>query len=160
MADVQETQLPGVGIRYDFVTSEGARVGVLVHRSGHRELLLYDRDDPDACRAVIRLDAEDTRILADLLGASHVSEKLAAMQQIEGLTIDWLTLSPSAAAVGRTLRDAALRSETGVSIVAIVRGNETVPAPAPDFTLEPGDTAVVVGTRQGIEQLASLLHEG
>jgi TrkA domain protein len=160
MADVQETQLPGVGIRYDFVTSEGTRVGVLVHRSGHRELLLYDRDDPDACRAVIRLDAEDTRILADLLGASHVSEKLAAMQQIEGLTIDWLTLSPSAAAVGRTLRDAALRSETGVSIVAIVRGNETVPAPAPDFTLEPGDTAVVVGTRQGIEQLASLLHEG
>jgi TrkA domain protein len=159
MGDVQETQLPGVGIRYDFVTSDGARVGVLVHRSGERELLLYDRDDPDACRAVIRLDTDDTRTLAELLGASHVSEQLAAMQQIEGLTIDWLTLTPAAAAVGRTLRDAALRSETGVSIVAIVRGNETVPAPGPDFTLERGDTAVVVGTREGIERLASLLHE-
>jgi TrkA domain protein len=159
MADVQETQLPGVGVRYDFVTSEGEHVGVLVHRGGRRELLLYDRDDPDSCRAVIRLERDDTRTLADLLGASHVSEKLAAMQHIEGLTIDWLTLSPATAAVGRTLRDAALRSETGVSIVAIVRGDETVPAPAPDFTLEPGDTAVVVGTPEGIERLAALLHE-
>jgi K+:H+ antiporter subunit KhtT len=160
MGDVQETQLPGVGIRYDFVTGEGQRVGVLVHRSGRRELLLYDREDPDSCSAVVRLELDDTRTLTDLLGASHVSEQLAAMQQIEGLTIDWLTVPPTAAAVGRSLRDAALRSETGVSIVAIVRGNETVPAPAPDFTLEPGDTAVVVGTPEGIERLAALLHEG
>lgn len=160
MGDVQETQLPGVGIRYDFVTKEGDRVGVLVHRSGRRELLLYARDDPDSCRAVIRLELDDTRTLADLLGASHVSEKLAAMQQIEGLNIDWLTVPPSAKAAGRTLRDAALRSESGVSIVAIVRGNETVPSPAPDFTIEAGDTAVVVGTPEGIERFASLLHEG
>jgi TrkA domain protein len=159
MGDVQETQLPGVGIRYDFVTKEGDRVGVLVHRSGRRELLLYQRDDPDSCRAVIRLELDDTRTLADLLGASHVSEKLAAMQQIEGLNIDWLTVPPTAKAAGRTLRDAALRSESGASIVAIVRGNETVPAPTPDFTLESGDTAVVVGTREGIERLASLLLE-
>jgi TrkA domain protein len=159
MGDVQETQLPGVGIRYDFVTKEGDRVGVLVHRSGRRELLLYQRDDPDSCRAVIRLELDDTRTLADLLGASHVSEKLAAMQQIEGLNIDWLTVPPTAKAASRTLRDAALRSESGASIVAIVRGNETVPAPTPDFTLESGDTAVVVGTREGIERLASLLLE-
>jgi TrkA domain protein len=160
MGDVQETQLPGVGIRYDFVTSEGERVGVLLHRSGRRELLIYDRDDPDACRAVVRLDVDDTRTLAELLGASHVSEQLAAMQQIEGLAIDWVTIPPTSKAVGRTLRDAALRTETGVSIVAVVRGNETVPAPGPDFTLEPGDTAVVVGTPEGIERLAALLHEG
>jgi TrkA domain protein len=130
---------------------------VLVHRSGRRELLLYGRDDPDSCRAVIHLDLDDTRTLTDLLGASHVSERLAAMQQIEGLSIDWFTLPPSAKAAGRTLRDAALRSESGVSIV---RGNETVPAPGPDFTLEPGDTAVVVGTPEGIERFALLLHEG
>jgi TrkA domain protein len=160
MPDVQETQLPGVGIRYDFVTSEGERIGVLVHRSGRRELLIYDREDPDACRAVVRLDPGDTRTLAELFGASHVSEQLAAMQQVEGLTIDWVTISPTAQAVGQTLRDAALRTETGVSIVAVVRGAETMPAPGPDFILEPGDTAVVVGTPEGIERLATLLHEG
>jgi TrkA domain protein len=44
--------------------------------------------------------------------------------------------------------------------VAVVRGTETVPAPGPDFVLESGDTAVVVGTPEGIERLASLLHEG
>jgi TrkA domain protein len=160
MAEVQETHLPGVGIRYDFETGEGQRVGVLVHRSGRRELLLYDRDDPDACRAVVRLDTDDTRTLAELFGVSHVSEQLAAMQQIEGLAIDWVTVPPRATAVGRALRDAGLRTETGVSIVAVVRGDETVPAPAPDFVLQPGDTAVVVGTPEGIERLSSLLHKG
>jgi TrkA domain protein len=160
MGDVQETQLPGVGVRYDYVTSEGQHVGVIVHRSGRRELLLYDRQDPDACRDVIKLDGDDTRTLVELLGASHVSEQLAAMQQIEGLAIDWVTIAPTANAVGRSLRDAALRTETGVSIVAVVRGTVTMAAPGPDFVLQPGDTAVVVGTPDGIERLTSLLHEG
>ncbi|MGH2685932.1 MAG: hypothetical protein ACRDJP_10755, partial [Actinomycetota bacterium] len=92
MAQVTETQLPGVGVRHDFVTKDGNRIGVLWHRSGRRELLLYDRGDPDACRAVIVLDPDDTRTLAELLGSSQVTEALGAVQQqLHGLAIDWLT---------------------------------------------------------------------
>lgn len=161
MADVAETQLPGVGIRYDFVTADGERVGVLVHRTGRRELLLYDDDDPDACGNVVRLDPDDTRTLAELLGATQVSERLADLQQhIEGLTIDWLPVATTAACAGCTLREAAVRSSTGVSIVAVVRGDQTIPAPGGDFQLQPGDTAVAVGTPDGIKELFSLLQRG
>jgi TrkA domain protein len=44
-----------------------------------------------------------------------------------------------------------------VSIVAIVRGDGAIPAPAPDASLEPGDTLVVVGTAQGVKELSKLL---
>ena len=43
-------------------------MGVIAHRSGRRELLVYDRGDPDACDAVIGLGEDDTRTLVDLLG--------------------------------------------------------------------------------------------
>lgn len=161
MADVEEIQLPGVGVRYDFMTSERERIGVLVHRTGRRELLVYDTHDPDACAHVVRLDPEDTHTLAELLGTSHVSERLSELQQhIEGLTIDWLPVETTSACAGCTLREAALRTQTGVSIVAVVRGNETIAAPGGDFALQPGDTAVAVGTPEGIKELFRLLHQG
>jgi TrkA domain protein len=88
MAKVEETKLPGLGLRYDFLTARGNRLGVVHHRTGRRELLIYDRDDPDTCRDVIALDEDDSRTLAELLGASRVAEQLDHLQQVEGLAID------------------------------------------------------------------------
>lgn len=159
MSQVTETQLPGVGVRHDFVTHEGDRIGVLSHRTGRRELLLYDRDDPDACRSVVHLDVEDTRTLGELLGASKVSESVAAVQQqVEGLAIDWITVGRGSAYAGATIADSELRTRTGVSIVAVVRGDSTVPAPEPSFALGAGDVAVVVGTPEGIATAFDLLQ--
>jgi TrkA domain protein len=158
MAEVERTSLPGVGVRYDFVTRAGERIGVLVHRTGRREILVYDSEDRDSCRAVIRLEPGEATTLTELLGTSQISEQLAAMQQIEGLAIDWLSVAASSACADRSLRDSALRELTGVSIVAVVRGDETIPAPDPDFRLEPGDSVVAVGTAPGIAQLFALLQ--
>ena len=55
MSEVTETQLPGVGVRHEFVTAGGERVAVLTHRTGRRELAVYDRADPDACTTVLHL---------------------------------------------------------------------------------------------------------
>ena len=80
MPDVDETRLPGVGIRHDFLTEEGKRVGVISHFSGRRSLLLYDSDDPDSCRDTVELNEDDVRVLADILGASrrHRASRQAA----------------------------------------------------------------------------------
>ena len=103
--EVTETHLPGVGIRHDFTTASGERVGVLVHRSGRRELLLYGRDDPDACVTALHLSAEDTRTLAEVLGATQVSEVLAEVQQrLEGVAIEWFTIPDRSPVAGTTIR--------------------------------------------------------
>ncbi len=158
MAEVRATELPGVGIQNDFLTGEGRRLGVLVHRTGRRELLLFDERDPDACRVLASLDEDDARTLAELLGASRLSENLVAMQQhIQGLAIDWLPVDASSPIAGRTLRDAAVHSRTGVSVVAIIRGEDTRAAPGPEDTLEPDDTVVAIGTTEGMKQFLGLL---
>lgn len=158
MPEVTETQLPGVGVRHDFTTAGGERIGVLSHRSGRRELVVYRRDDPDACLTALHLSAEDTRTLAELLGATQVSEVLAAVQQrLEGVAIDWVTIPARSPYAGSTIRRGEFRTRTGVSIVAVIRGDTTFPAPGPDFAFESGDVAVAVGTPRGLSQFADLL---
>lgn len=158
MPDVTEIQLPGIGVRHEFTTAGGERVGVLSHRTGRRELVVYDRDDPDRCTTVLHLSAEDTRTLAELLGATQVSEALAAVQQrVEGLAIDWVTIPPGSRLVGTSLGEGQLRSKTGVSIVAVARGASTIAAPGPGHRFEAGDVAVAVGTPDGLAHFQALL---
>jgi TrkA domain protein len=158
VAEVRETLLPGVGVRHEFTTSSGERVAVLTHRSGRRELAIYDRADPDACTAVLHLSPDDTRTLAELIGASQVSEALVAVQQqVEGLAIDWPTVAAGSKFAGATIADGQFRSQTGASIVAIVRRGATSPAPDPGTTLEAGDVVVAVGTPEGLSRLRALL---
>ena len=55
MAEIDETELPGIGVRREFTTRGGMRLGVIATRTGSRDLLLYDRDDPD----VLHQDHDD-----------------------------------------------------------------------------------------------------
>lgn len=158
MPEIQETPLPGVGVRHEFSTDDGQRVAVVTHRSGRREVSVYDRADPDASTTVLNLSVEDARALTEILGGSQVSETVAAVQQrIEGLAIEWLTIPPSSRFATATIGDGEFRTRTGVSIVAVVRGSTTVPAPGPDFGFAPGDVAVAVGTPEGLAQMHTLL---
>jgi TrkA domain protein len=161
MSEIREVKLPGVGIRYEFESEDGKRMGILAHRSGRRELFIGSSEDPDEFKRLIGLSQADARTLAELLGASRVAEHLAELQQrIEGLAIDWLPVRDESAYVGKTIGDARIRSRTGVSVVAVVRGEDATPAPGPDVVMNAGDYLVVVGTGRGIEQVVELLHKG
>lgn len=161
MSEVREVRLPGVGIRYEFETEDGKRLGVLAHRSGRRELFIASTNDPDQFKRLFGLSQTDARTVAELLGASRVAEHLAQLQQsIEGLVIDWLPIRDDSPYAGRTIGDARIRTRTGVSVVAVVRGEDATPAPEPNVVMHRGDYLVVVGTARGIEQAVELLHEG
>ncbi len=159
MAEVTETQLPGVGIRYEFSTSEGDRVGVLHHHGGRREVFVQDADDPDVARTVLRLGPDDCHTLTELLGASQVTESVGELRhRIEGLTIDWIDVGAESEQAGRSIGEGALRTRTGASVIAVIHGDTTEPAPGPDVVLQAGDVAVVVGTGEGLEQLRQVLR--
>jgi TrkA domain protein len=158
MPDIEETELPGVGVLHAFLPQCGRRLGVITRRSGRRELVVYDDDDPDAVASAVVLSADESAALAELLGGSRVVERLADVQQdIEGLAIDWLTLHTGSAAAGNTIGQMKVRARTGTSIVAVLRDAEAIPAPGPDFVLMAADSVVVVGTPEGIGATAELL---
>lgn len=159
MTQVFETRLPGVGIRHDFVTQDGDRLGVILHHSGRRDLLVYDAEDPDSCRVSLRLEKDEAHVISELLGAIHVTQSVSNVQQaIKGLVIDWIPVHADWACAGHTIAELLVRTQTGVSIVAVIRDDDTIPSPGADFKLEAGDVAVVVGTPDGIKKALNLLH--
>ena len=161
MSEIREVKLPGVGVRYEFDTAAQRRVGVISHRSGLREIYVSRRHDPDESERVLELSPDDARTLAELLGATRVAQQLAELQQrIEGLVIDWLPVREDSPYMGRTIGDARIRTRTGVSVVALLRGEDAVPAPGPEQGLESGDYLVVVGTARGVEDVVELLRAG
>ena len=160
MTNVEQTRLPGVGVRHDFSTRSGQRIGVIAHRVGHRELILYAEDDPDRVAETVRLTDDDAQTLAELLGASRVTAAVDAIRQsIEGLALDWLPIGDAWWCSGRSIAETQMRRRTGVSIVAIIRADQTIPSPEPAELLLAGDTVVVVGTPDGIERATALLQQ-
>ena len=161
MPTVSETPLPGLGVRFEFVTKKGVRLVVLQRQGGRIDLVFYGADDPDTASESVALDEEDARTLAELLGSSRVVEDLGRLRQrIEGLAIDWLPIERGSPFIGRTIGDTGARTRTGVSVVAVVRGEDPIPAPGPEQQLDADDTLVVVGTPRGIEDLVVILRTG
>jgi TrkA domain protein len=167
--EIHETELPGVGIRYELATRAGTRLGVVAHRRGRRDLLVYDRADPDAARESVTLTEAESTALAALLqssGATPGAVEGTGHTAVSGrghpmgrFAVDWVPVPPGSPYAGRSIGTAGVRSITGVSIVAVLREDAAFPSPGPDFCLQAGDTALVVGTPAGVEALVELLED-
>ena len=68
-----------------------------------------------------------------------------ASQQIE---TEWVMLPENSPLKGRTIGELGVRTETGASIVAIVRDDLVLAGPGPDARFEPGDLVGVLGTHE------------
>ncbi len=157
--EVERTALPGIGVRYELLTTEGRRIAVISYRNGRREFAVYDTEDPDACCEVLALTDEESDALAELLGAPHIVERLADMQRdLGGLETAELVVEAGSPFDGRSLGDTKARTRTGASIVAIVRGGRVIASPRPDFVFEPSDLVIVVGTSAAVLAVAHILE--
>ncbi|SOC53651.1 hypothetical protein SAMN05660748_0010 [Blastococcus aggregatus] len=65
--EVEQTPLPGVGIRYDFATAYGRRLGLLVHRDERVDLVVYAENDPDIVAESVTLQPQERAVLVELL---------------------------------------------------------------------------------------------
>lgn len=143
-------------MRYDLMTRKGRRVGVVQHRSGRRDLLVFSREDPDACSEVVRMSDEEASTLGELLGAPRLVDTLTGIQ-LQGLLSEQIPIEPDSPFANRTLGETQARTRTGASIVAVLRGQETIISPPPDLRFEPSDIVVVVGTREGVDGVSTIL---
>jgi TrkA domain protein len=159
--DVERTTLPGIGLRHTFTSERGRRVAVISHRSGRRDLVVYDRMDPDTAVETLSLSRTEADGLAELLATSRVEERLAELgRQVEGLTSEQIAVMPDSPYDGRPLGDTHARTRTGASIVAVVRDGQVVASPRPDFHFHAGDVVVVVGTADGTAAVAEIFLNG
>ncbi|MDK1473347.1 TrkA C-terminal domain-containing protein [Streptomyces sp. 549] len=157
----RRTPLPGVGTQYDLQTRAGRHISVVVHQDGRRFIGFYDPDDPDTCQATVPLEPEEASALAELVRPEPTGVDALRCVELElDLVTERIGIDPKSPYRGRPLGDTRARTRTGASIVAVLRRTGAEPAPGPDFRLETGDTLVVVGTREGVSDLADIIAGG
>ncbi len=138
--DIEETPLPGIGLKHEFTVASGRRIGVISRQSGKRDLLIYDRADPDACQEEVPLTDEESDALAELLGAPRIIERIARLHdQVTGLLTESVAIPPGALCSGRTIAESLVRTRTS------------------DFVIADDDTVLIIGTRDSIDQAIQLL---
>jgi TrkA domain protein len=148
--DVSEQTLPGIGRSYSLTASDRSRVTVVIHHSGRRDLYVEPPSAQES--ATIELTDDEARRLGAVLGGAYF--KPAVVEEMEavigGLLIDWVTLRPDSPGAGRSIADLGIRRQTRLTVVAIQRERETIVAPEPEESLQPGDRLVVVGRQEDL----------
>lgn len=159
--DVKEVLLPGVGLRYEFVSHTGDRIGIVARRGGDFDVVLYGPDDPDQARPVFRLTDEEAEAVAQILGAPRIAERFTELtREVPGLEAGQVHIRPGGTFVDRPLGETRARTRTGASIVAIVRDDDVLASPGPAETLRAGDVLIVIGTEEGIAGVEQIVDKG
>lgn len=158
--EVSETKLPGIGLRHDFMTDDGRRVGVVSRKNGRRDLVVFAKEDPDACSMVVTLSGQEADALAEFLGNRRVVERLKSLsEQVDALKTAKIRIAHGTRYDGLSLGSTKARTRTGTSVVAVIRGSDAIATPGSDFVIRGGDMLVVVGTAEGIEALREIMSE-
>lgn len=155
--DVREHELPGVGKKYAITTNEGDRMTVIIHNSGHREIYHFKKGE-DYPYAAVRLQDPEARKFGAILGGAYFQPPVAESMDmvLEQLSIEWLKVDEGSPLIGKTLEGAAIRQQTGASVMAILRDGKAHPNPQPNELIAVGDTLMVIGNREQVNQFSAI----
>ena len=158
MSVVRESDLIGIGKKYQIETEAGDNMVVVIHDDGRRELYRYEDEDNET-HCVMTLSDEESRQVAGILGG--LSYKPKALETIEvaldDLRIEWYKVEPSNDGVNKSIGDLGVRQRTGATIIAAIRDEETIINPGPDYLIIPGTTLVIAGKLKSIKLLKEIL---
>ncbi|GAA0196548.1 cation:proton antiporter regulatory subunit [Haladaptatus pallidirubidus] len=156
---IYETEVPGVGHKFELELDDDERLIVLIHHDGKREVYLRLGENQDS-QKLFSLTGKRARQLGSILeGAYFQPIEMDEVQVPLGeAIIEWVDIDSSAPLVDQSLRAAHIREQTGVSIIAIQRGEETIANPTPDTTIEADDILVTLGTRDEQQAFSELIN--
>lgn len=163
MSTIREASLPGVGRKFQFETANGDRLIIIIHDDGTRELYHFTRKNLDRAASVVTLADSEARQLAGIIGGlSYVPKALPSAEIVlDDLLLEWYTIAPGSACIGKTIRDLGVRTATGASIVSIIEPDRVKRInPEADTILNEGATLILAGDRKTITNLKQLLVKG
>lgn len=163
MSSISESNLPGVGRKFQVETLSGDRLTIVIHDDGTRELYHFGRKNLDRPASVLRLTDGEARQIAGIVGGlTYVPKALPTTEVVlEDLVLEWFTLPEGAAASGKTIKELQLRTRTGSSVVSIIEANRSTRTnPEAATIINDGATLILAGDRRSNAKLKHLLIYG
>lgn len=154
---VRETQLPGVGTRYQISFADSGVFTILLYNDGDREAFWSEDGDSDSER-LFKTTESQARKLAEIFDGTYfepVPEDLESVFQ--DARMRWVTIPADSPLAGKTIREGGIRTQTNASVIGIQRETSTVSNPSPDTQIQADDVLVVVGSEDAFEALEELI---
>lgn len=138
----------------------GEELVIVIHTTGERELFLFPCGAEEPCVGILLNDSEAREVAMILGGAAYEPTPLHQAELVlKGLVLEWLTVSPDSPLASHTIAELQIRKRTGVSVIAIKRGEKIVPNPDPNEKLEIGDLLLLVGTGEQMRRFRETFRE-
>ena len=155
--DLVVDDLPGIGRSYQMTGINGGRITVVVHHSGRR--VVYGLNAGADQASAVELSDQQARKLGAVLGGAFF--KPAVVVEVEAvfddLLIDWVAFEPNSPGADKSIAELEIRRTTGVTIIAIIRGDQAITAPEPSEIMRVGDRLVVVSRHQDLGSFRDLV---
>lgn len=90
--------------------------------------------------------------------APYSEEFLDRMALLRGINIAQVRVSEDSPLALRSIAESRLRSRTGASIVAVLRGGELIPNPSPEEVIQPGDVLLMLGRKKELAEAERLVR--
>ena len=134
---------------------------VIIHNTGHREIYLFKKGE-DYPFAAVRLQDPEARKMGAILGGAYFQPPVAESMDmiLEQLSIEWIKVDEHSPIAGQTLEGAAIRQQTGASVMAVLRDGKAYPNPQPTELIQAGDTLMVIGNREQVSRFAAVCRGG
>lgn len=150
--------LPGVGKKISFKTSENQTIVIIIHHSGKRDLYFFEDADDDEADYFLSLTPEETREMgAQMLGVAFHPVDDDDMKILQNqLVMEWIKLTPASPFVDKQIAESRIRTRTGASVIAVMHGDEIIVSPDIDTVLKAGDTVMAAGKREQIRRFDAM----
>jgi TrkA domain protein len=163
MSTIRESDLPGIGRKFQLEARSGDRLVIVIHDDGRRELYHFDSNDPDELLSMVTLSDTEARQVAGIIGGLNYAPKAleSASINLDDLLIEWYKVEPGSQAIGKTIGQLQVRQTTGATIMALIEkdGSKRI-NPGSDQMLVEDATLVVAGERQQVQSFKRLIaHE-
>lgn len=156
---VYETDLPGIGRKFDLELADDSLASVVVHHDGRCELYKRLNRDENG-EKLFDLTGDEANKLGSILEGAYF--ELVNVDELTvplgGAIIEWIDIPEGSPLAGQTLQESEIKRQTGTTVIAVQRDTETIPNPASDFELHSEDILVAIGTREKHAALDDLVE--
>ncbi len=151
--------LSGVGTKYEIDTPEG-KVVVVFLESGKVQLYILESGCSKPC--CINLTVEEARRIGSILSGSILEKEEEGVELslpgVAELRIAVHSYTVPKKLSGKSIGELRIRSETGATVIAVLKKDRMIISPPPETVLDSGDKMVVIGEKHQLEKFEKLLR--